>query len=853
MKKFLLLVVAVMLGFGTMSAKSVDVNTARTLGQKFVYANFEKVNTTDLQLVTTVTSDNGDDCFYVFNVGENGFVIISAADNYHPILAYSEESNFDMGNKHNGAMFLLENFRLDIANAISKDYAPMPEVAAEWAMLEKTGRLSTNRAEKVGPLCTTKWNQDSPYNLYAPADAHGPSGRAYAGCVATAMSQIMKFWNAPLHGEGSHSYYTKTHHHHLSVDFSSATYEWDKMPTTLYNATQEQIEAVALLMYHCGVAVDMDYDGEKGSGAYSEDVPDAMRNYFDYDYCVRKLRQSYATDVWNQMLRDEFDLGRPVYYGGQSSSGGHAFVCDGYDENDLMHFNFGWSGSDDGWYLVDGIDYTGSAAAIFNYVPTNVYENTVQAPTNLTVTRASETAQSATLTWKNPSKTMSDVAVSAIDAIIVERNGQVIATLDAQVGANMTYVDENVPCYSTFTYDVYAVKDGVRGNYAEASEQFGPTTEWKVITTASSMQGWRGGSVKCFDAAGNMYAKVTMTNSTPATAKINAPFGHKINFIWKAGSGYSDSETISIKIKDSEGNVVYEYSGKVNDLAEGVLCEALNNAGQTASCAAPTNPTAERVGDDLVVSWDGTVSGYGFNIYREGLLYALVQGNTFTDVALEVGGYCYQICTFCNDGESAYTVEACGTAGEGCEPASDIWYEVQANGKPTITWTAAPETSVPLSGYYVYRKVNDDGVWERAKIVAANKTEYKETKAMEDGNWYYYKVVAYYQDIDCAAAPAKALYGTEFFVKYYYSVDAIEENELNGVSIYPNPAKDVLTIEAENISNVTIFNSLGQRVFAEDVNANEYIVNISGFEAGIYMVKIMTNSGEVTKRISVVR
>lgn len=853
MKKFLLLVVAVMFGFGTMSAKSVDVNTARTLGQKFVYANFEKVNTTDLQLVTTVTSDNGDDCFYVFNVGENGFVIISAADNYHPILAYSEESNFDMSNEHNGAMFLLENFRLDIANAISKDYAAMPEVAAEWVMLEKTGRLNANRAEKVGPLCTTKWNQDSPYNLYAPADAHGPGGRAYAGCVATAMSQVMKFWNAPLHGEGSHSYYTKTHHHHLSVDFSSATYEWDKMPTTLNNATQEQIEAVALLMYHCGVAVDMDYDGEKGSGAYSEDVPNAMRNYFDYDYCVRKMRQSYATDVWNQMLRDEFDLGRPVYYGGQSSSGGHAFVCDGYDENDLMHFNFGWSGADDGWYLVDGIDYTGSAAAIFNYVPTNVYNNTVQAPTNLTVTRASETAQSATLTWKNPSKTMSDVAVSAIDAIVVERNGKVIATLDAQVGANMTYVDENVPCYSTFTYTVYAMKDGVRGNYAEASEQFGPTTEWKVITTASSMQGWRGGSVKCFDAAGNMYAKVTMTNSTPATAKINAPFGHKINFVWKAGSGYTASETISIKIKDSEGNVVYEYSGNVNDLAEGVICEALNNADQTASCAAPSNPSAERVGDDIVVTWDGEMAGYGFNVYREGLLYALVQGNSFTDVAPEVGGHCYQICTFCNDGESALTVETCGTAGEGCDPAKDLWYELQANGKPTIKWTLPEETSVPLSGFYIYRKENADGEWERAKIVGANKTEYKETKTLEDNTWYYYKVVAYYQDIDCNAAPAQALYGTDFFVKYFYSLDAIEENELNGVSVYPNPAKDMLTVEAENISGIAIFNSLGQRVYAEDVNASEHLINISGFEAGIYMVKIMTNSGEVTKKISVAR
>jgi len=849
MKKFLFLVVAVMLGFGTMFAKSVDVNTARTLGQKFVLANFEQTNNADLQLVATV-SDNGEDCFYVFNVGENGFVIISAADNYHPILAYSEESNFDMSNRHNGAMFMLDNYKMDIANAIREDYAAMPEVAAEWRMLEKTGLLSTKKAEKVGPLCSTKWNQDSPYNLYAPAATGGPGGRAYAGCVATAMSQVMKAWNAPIQGEGSHSYYW--HGQQLSANFGATTYHWELMPNSLSGATDEQIDAVATLMYHCGVAVNMNFAAD-GSGAFSDDVPNAMRNYFDYDYCVKKSRGQFQTDVWNQMLRDEFDLGRPVYYSGQSPDGGHAFVCDGYDENDLMHYNFGWSGSDDGWYLVDGIDYTGSAAAIFNYVPTNVYENTVQSPSNFTVERTSETAQSATLSWKNPSKTMSNVAVSALDGVVIERNGQVIATLDAAVGANMTYVDENVPCYSTFTYTIYAMKDGVRGNYAEATEQFGPTTEWKLITTASSMQGWRGGSVKCFDAAGNMYAKVTMSNSTPATTKINVPFGHKVNFVWKAGTNYSDSETISIKIKNSENAVVYEYSGLAKDIVEGVLCEIVNNAGQTPSCAAPTNPVAERVGDDLVVTWDGEMSGYGFNVYREGLLYALVHSNSFTDVAPTVGGYCYTVCNFCNDGETAQTYEACGTAGEGCNPASELWYTVQANGKPTITWTAAPETTEELSGYYIYRKINEDGTYERAKIVGANKTEYKETKAMEDGNWYYYKVVAYYQDIDCAAAPAKAKYGNEFYVKYYYSTDGVEENELAGVSIYPNPAKDVLTVKAENISNVTIFNSLGQRVFAEDVNASEVVVNLSDLESGMYIVRVNANGDEIMKKVSVIR
>lgn len=855
MKKFLLSVVAVMLGFGTMFANPVSMETAMSLGQKFVLANFENTNNADLQLVTTVTSDNGEACFYVFNVGDNAFVIVSATDNVHPILAYSEESAFSTSNKYNGAMYMLETYKESISYAINEQVAALPEIEKEWAMLEKTGRLSDRRAEKVGPICETRWNQDSPYNLYAPADAYGPSGRAYAGCVATAMSQIMKFWNAPLHGEGSHSYYTKTHHHHLSVDFSSATYEWDKMPTTLNNATQEQIEAVALLMYHCGVAVDMDYDGEKGSGAYSEDVPDGMKNYFDYDYCVRRSRANYPVDTWNQMLRTDLDLGRPVYYGGQSinGDGGHAFVCDGYDENDLMHFNFGWSGSGDGWFLVDAIEFSVSAAAIFNFVPSNVYENTVQAPTNFTVERGSETALSATLSWKNPNKNMSDVAISSIDAIVIERNGVVIAELPGQtVGENVTYIDENVPCYSTFTYDIYAMKDGVRGNYAEASEQFGPTKTWKFILTASSMQGWCGGSIKCFDAANNMFNKVTTTNSTPATMNVEVPFGHDVYFVWKKGT--STDGNMSVKIKNEDGDVLYEYSGTMADLAEGVIFKTKNNGGGTPSAPVPSNINAEMVGDDIVVTWSGEAAQYGFNVYRNEELYALVKsGNEFVDVAPEIGGYCYYVCNFGTDGESASTYDACASAGEGCNPATELWYYAQDNLKPVITWTKPVETTQSLSGYYIMRRDGDEGEYKQVKILGPNKVEYKESSSLELGTYYSYKVIAYYQDIDCKSAPAKAKYGNEFFVRYHYSQEGVEENAASTINVYPNPAKDVLTVKAGNISSVSIYSLLGQRVYSEDVNSDEAVINMSDFEAGMYVVRVVADGTEMVKKISVIR
>ena len=282
MKKLLTLVIAVILGFGTMFANPVDVNTAKSLGQKFVQANFEKTMRADLELYYTVTSDNGQPCVYVFNMGNEGFVMVAASDNVCPILAYSENGPFDASNPYNGAMYMLETYKNSISYAIEKNIEATPKIAGQWESLRNCGRLSNNRGRTVGPLVQTKWNQNSPYNLYAPAASGGPGGRCYAGCVATAMSQVMKYWDHPAQGTGSHSYYCPGYGQQ-SANFGATTYHWELMPRSLSSASQEQIEAVATLMYHCGVSVDMTFDWD-GSGTYSDLVPPAMAAYFDYDY-----------------------------------------------------------------------------------------------------------------------------------------------------------------------------------------------------------------------------------------------------------------------------------------------------------------------------------------------------------------------------------------------------------------------------------------------------------------------------------------------------------------------------------------------------------------------------------------
>jgi hypothetical protein len=724
--------------------------------------------------------------------------------------------------------------------------------------------LSYNGGKGVPYLVQTKWNQNpAPYNSMCPEDPNSPySGyHAYVGCVATAMSQLMKFWNYPEHGQGSNSYYCSPNPQsgyagHLeygeqSADFGATTYDWAHMLNSYENVnyTPEEGEAVATICYHCGVAVNMMYggDADDGSGAYSADVPSAIYNYFLYTNAA-SLRNYQNLTVWKNMLKDQHDLGWPVYHSGSSSQGGHAFICDGYKDNDLFHFNWGWGGSGDGWFIVNEIEYNSSMAAIINFVPSGVYAMTPQNPSNVTAVKTSDVAQEATITWTNPTLTLTNVTLTSIDQMVVERDGQVIATFDNPApGENMSFVDSEVPCYSTFEYRVYAVKDGQKGVAGKASESFGPTCEWKAVVTCPSMTGWQGGYVYAYDGAGREITSFTMTSNNPTTINLNVTIG-RVMFAWKQGA---NPVTLSIKIKDANNNTVYQFDeGSSSDIPEGYFYVGNNGCTSTTPCEVPGELFANIVDGKVLLSWDGVEDpGYGYNIYRDGFLFELAHTNEFIDETAEIGGHCYQVCVLCDGGESEMSNEVCGTTGEGCDPGSNLWFEMQTNGKPIITWEA-PETE-GLSGYAVYRKKNDEE-YDRIKLVGPDKTEYKETKTLQDGNWYYYRVVADYQDIDCLSAPFKARYGNEYCVKIFYSTTGVNEY-MSEVSLYPNPTRDSFTIEGENLQHVLVYNALGQLVYSQECQGDNAVINLGNVETGIYMVKVVTADGDSIQKVSVIR
>ena len=172
--------------------------------------------------------------------------------------------------------------------------------------------------------------------------------------------------------------------------------------------------------------------------------------------------------------------------------------------------------------------------------------------------------------------------------------------------------------------------------------------------------------------------------------------------------------------------------------------------------------------------------------------------------------------------------------------------------EPKLTWTK-PSNATGLTGYNVMRKVGVDGEWMRIKVLSANKTEYTDNTVNQLDTWYFYKLQAYYQGIDCVSAPATTEANKdEYVLKFFYSETGVENNAEQNIGIYPNPANEKITIEAQNIERVSITNVMGQKVYEQSVNNDNMVIDVNDFPAGVYMINVITDEYETTKRISIV-
>lgn len=295
----------------------------------------------EMKLAYTGARD-GINCYYVFDSHASergGFVIVSADDLAPALLGRVDEGEFDYDSAPAAMKWWLSLYETNITDAV-RTGTPIRRQTAEERPL-------------IGHLMTTKWDQGDPFNMYCPSVS---GSRCVSGCAATAMAQVMRHHRWPEVGTGSHSYTTETHGISLSADFGSTTYDWDNM-LDRYTLLSPRVskEAAGTLVYHCGVAIDMDYS-PAGSGATSTSVARALVQYFGYDKGLHYEDRIYYTDSqWEDLIYGELAEGRPVYYSGATvKNEGHAFVCDGYSGDGLYHFNWGWGGSYDGDFLITG-------------------------------------------------------------------------------------------------------------------------------------------------------------------------------------------------------------------------------------------------------------------------------------------------------------------------------------------------------------------------------------------------------------------------------------------------------------------------------------------------------------------
>ena len=370
--KVLLSVLVIIALTASMFAKNIPLSTAEQVAVNFFFEKSsqygEAIDYYDLSIKESYLVDQA---YYVVNF-EDGWVVVSADDVMVPVLGYNYDGVFPAKEiQTENFNSYMQNYADQVVYIKENNLTADNETLNAWSRLTTTNPASLNlRGDRaIEPLLTSTWNQDDPYNLMCPEDAAGPGGHVYVGCVATAMSMIMHYWRYPLQGTGTHSYYIYPYGTQ-SVDYGASTYEWNGMQDDINN---KFVWEMAEIGYHAAVSVDMGFAPD-GSGAYSADVPAALRDHFGYSSSIQYIqKQGYTTAAWNGLVTGELDAGRPIYYSGRSNEGGHAFSCDGYQDDDYFHFNFGWSGSGNGYFtLTDVGGYNQQQGMIRNFKPGDV-------------------------------------------------------------------------------------------------------------------------------------------------------------------------------------------------------------------------------------------------------------------------------------------------------------------------------------------------------------------------------------------------------------------------------------------------------------------------------------------------
>lgn len=553
-------------------SKPVSENSARLVGSNFLSSktNASAVNKTGATVTlayqamssgATAPNTSSQTLYYVYNIGK-GFVIVSGDDAANPVLAYSNEGNFNPTKISASVSYWLSGYQKQIQYIIDNNIPPTSAITAKWdALINNSQQPSALATTSVSPMMATTWNQSPYYNYACPYD-NVKDSFTVTGCVATAMAQIMKYWNSPATGNGFYSY-NDPHYGTQSANFSSTTYAWDSMPNSLSASNN----AIATLMYHCGVSVNMTY-GVEESSSYVISVASpitncaeyALKTYFGYSNSLKGLlRSNYSDTAWINMLENELSAGRPVIYAGFGTEGGHCFDFDGFDGNNNFHVNWGWGGLDNGYFSIDALNpsvlgtggggggFNSGQEAIIGIEPSTGGSSHASAPTDSISLYDQLTLSASTIYYGhsftasvNLQNTGSDTFKGAYCAVIFDNNNNFFSYIDSFYGVVL-------PPNDYYTSDISFTYGGslsmLPGKYSVSIFYRPEGGNWKLVSNAGSYINYAQLSV-INPGILEMYAAMKLTPGTTLTE--NAPVSVNLDIVNTSSTTFNGIYDLSL-------------------------------------------------------------------------------------------------------------------------------------------------------------------------------------------------------------------------------------------------------------------------------------------------------------------
>ncbi|MDD5571590.1 MAG: C10 family peptidase [Bacteroidales bacterium] len=378
-KKITILIILAFVICNFTFAARIEVKEAQKVALNFYYEMYnkfskhvdQKVALSEIKLTEASTEclTKGIPDLYIFNVKtpyNEGFVVVTADDAATPVVGYSFEGVYSAQNQAPAFALFIDAYKKGVAYIRDNNIAATPEITATWNKY-LNGNIDMNAKDilDVAPLLVSLWDQGAGWNAKCPLATGGPGGRAYAGCVSVATSQVMNYHMWPTQGVGTHTSGSYT------VNPGTTTYLWNQMLQAQPN------DPIETLLYHVGICLNMMYSAT-GSGAYNSNVPGVLTSHYKYANPLYTSTGSNPDATWKTRLRTQCDNRKPMVYGGFDGSDGHSWNCDGYQGTDYFHMNWGWSGSGNGFFLLTsltagGFNFVSNQQLVYDIVPSTGY------------------------------------------------------------------------------------------------------------------------------------------------------------------------------------------------------------------------------------------------------------------------------------------------------------------------------------------------------------------------------------------------------------------------------------------------------------------------------------------------